>query len=253
MNSNTLSKLVLKLDAEGLNYKKASDFQGVLFTQIDPEYSDYLHKEQLHPYSQYISFKDGACYWHIHTLSSEAQTHIIEPLVKPDFNHFRIKNGDIDVKIIDKSLSVVNYSRLLEDFYDKPAERNMNLEILTYTAFKQRGHYNITPDLRLIYQSLMMKYSAVAGNEIMIDEDTLEHLIQYSVVSKYRLRTGVFPVEGRTIPGFIGSLGIRFYGSETMMRYVRMLLKFGEYSGIGIKTGIGMGAMKIVEEDKVDR
>ncbi len=59
----------------------------------------------------------------------------------------------------------------------------------------------------------MMKYSAVSGNENMIDEETLEQLIQNSVVSKYRLKTGVFPVEGRTIPGFMGTLGIKFYGS----------------------------------------
>jgi CRISPR-associated endoribonuclease Cas6 len=87
----------------------------------------------------------------------------------------------------------------------------------------------------------------------MIDEDTLEQLIQNSVVSRYRLKTGVFPVEGRTIPGFIGTISIRFYGTETMMRYIRMLFQFGEYSGIGIKTGIGMGAIQIVEGDNVDR
>ena len=247
MNGNTLSKIKLKLNAEGLSYKKASDFQGVLFTQIDPEYADYLHKEQLHPYSQYIYNNDGVWNWCISTLSSDAYAHIIEPILKPDFQHFKIINGNIDVDIKDKSLSVLNYSSLLEDFYDKKAEKDINIDLLTLTAFKQRGHYNVTPDLRLIYQSLMMKYSAVSGNENMIDEETLEQLIQNSVISKYRLKTGVFPVEGRTIPGFMGTLGIKFYGTETMMRYIRMLFKFGEYSGVGIKTGIGMGAIKITD------
>jgi CRISPR-associated endoribonuclease Cas6 len=253
MNENKLSRLILKLDAEGLNYKKASDFQGVLFTQIDSEYADYLHKEQLHPYSQYILFRDGTWYWYVQALSSDAYVHIIEPLLSPRFDHFKIKNGDIDVKIKDKDLRVIGYSNFLEDFYNTPAQKTINLEICTYTAFKQRGRYNVTPDLRLIYQSLMMKYSSVSGNEIMIDEDTLEQLIQNSVVSRYRLKTGVFPVEGRTIPGFIGTMSIRFYGTETMMRYIRMLFQFGEYSGIGIKTGIGMGAIQIVEGDNVDR
>ena len=253
MNENILSKLTLTLEAQGLNYKKASDFQGVLFTQVDSEYVDYLHREQLHPYSQYIEFMNGTCCWHIHTLNSEAYNNVIKPLMKADFDHFRIKNGNIDVAIKNKTITTSSYSKLMKDFYDKPATRSINLEILTHTAFKQRGRYNVTPDLRLIYQSLMMKYSAVVGNELMTDEDTLEQLIQNSIVSKYRLKTGVFPVEGRTIPGFLGTLGINFYGTETMMRYIRMLFQFGEYSGIGIKTGIGMGAMKIIEEDKCDR
>ena len=35
-----------------------------------------------------------------------------------------------------------------------------------------------------------------------------------------------------------------------MSRYIRLLLKFGEYSGIGIKSSIGMGAVKLYELKK---
>ncbi|SET01630.1 CRISPR-associated endoribonuclease Cas6 [[Clostridium] aminophilum] len=249
MNENTLSRLILKLDAEGLNYKKASDFHGVLFSLIDHEYAEFLHRQQLHPYSQYIYFKNGGCYWYIHALNSEAYIHIIEPLLKDEFNQFQIHNGNIGVSVTDKTLTVKKYSNLMEEFYDKPVNRDYEVEVRTYTSFKQRGRYNITPDLRLFFQSLMMKYSAVSGNEIMADEETLEQLTLDSVISRYRLKTGVFPVEGRTIPGFMGTMGIKVFGSDTMMRYVRLLLQFGEYSGIGIKTAIGMGAIKIIGED----
>jgi CRISPR-associated endoribonuclease Cas6 len=30
-----------------------------------------------------------------------------------------------------------------------------------------------------------------------------------------------------------------------MARYLRLLLSFGEFSGVGIKTAMGMGAMRI--------
>lgn len=253
MNNNILSHLSLELEAEGLSYKKASDFQGVLFTKINPDYADYLHKEQLHPYSQYLTFDKNVPVWHVNTLNQEAYTNIIEPLLKTEFDSFKINNGNIDVKVKSKNITTKKYSQLMEDFYEKKATSNIDIEILSLTSFKQRGRYNVTPDLRLIYQSLMMKYSAISGNESMIDEETLEQLIQNSVVSKYQLRTGVFPVEGRVIPGFIGKLGIKFYGTETMMRYIRMLLEFGEYSGIGIKTGMGMGAIRLVKEDVCER
>lgn len=41
-------------------------------------------------------------------------------------------------------------------------------------------------------------------------------------------------------------------GPETMARYVRMLAKFGEFSGVGIKTGMGMGAMKYIRRNEDD-
>ena len=35
-----------------------------------------------------------------------------------------------------------------------------------------------------------------------------------------------------------------------MSKYVKMLVRFGEYSGVGIKTAMGMGAIRIVERGK---
>lgn len=251
-NTNILASITMELSADGINYRKASDFQGVLFTKIDSEYADFLHKEQMHPYSQYIYQDEHRWYWKVSTLNNEAYKRIIEPLLAPEFNRFHINNGDINVDIKNKSIVTKSYSDLMEDFYEKPAENNFDLQILTLTAFKQRGRYNVTPDLRLIFQNLMMKYSIILGNENMEDEDTLNQIIDDTIVSKYRLKTGIFPIEGRNIPGFNGNLSLRLFGSETMMRYVRLLLKFGEFSGVGIKTGMGMGAIKIIEEESSD-
>ena len=44
---------------------------------------------------------------------------------------------------------------------------------------------------------------------------------------------------------------IRVSGTKTMANYAHLLLRFGEYSGVGIKTGMGMGAVKRVEKEKV--
>ncbi len=253
MNDNILGSIQCTLSCEKMNYKKASDFQGVLFTQVESEYVDYLHKEQLHPYSQYIYEENGTWYWKVNTLNTEAYEKLIEPLLKSNFTSFNIANGNIDVEVTKKEVTTRTYDDLMHDFYNRPASKGIDLNIKTYTAFKQRGKYNITPDLRLIFQSLMMKYSMILDNVNMEDEETLEQLFMNSFVSKYRLRSGGFPLEGRVIPGFIGNMSIKYFGSETMMRYIRLLFEFGEYSGIGIKTGMGMGAIAICKEDASDR
>ena len=41
---------------------------------------------------------------------------------------------------------------------------------------------------------------------------------------------------------------IKLHGTDTMANFVNMLFEFGEYSGVGIKTSLGMGYMKIINE-----
>ena len=135
----------------------------------------------------------------------------------------------------------------MKEFYEESASKYIEVIFETPTAFKRNGKYVFYPELHLLYQSLMNKYSASSENMSMIDEETLLQIENNSEIVRYRLQSIPFPMEGINVPGFIGSIRIRFSGTETMMRYIRLLLRFGEYSGVGIKTAIGMGAITLVE------
>ncbi len=54
-------------------------------------------------------------------------------------------------------------------------------------------------------------------------------------------------MEGIRLTGFMGTIRIQIKGSDTIARYIRLLLRFGKFSGVGIKTGMGMGAIKMLE------
>ena len=126
----------------------------------------------------------------------------------------------------------------------RTGQKYYDLEFITPTSFKSNGRYMIYPDLGMIYRSLMKKYSIVSEQN-MYDEDTLEQLVNYSNITRYRLQSTLFPLEGVVIPSFKGNISVRIHGSDTMSRYARLLLSFGEYSGVGIKSSIGMGAIKL--------
>lgn len=247
MYTNILTKLRLELDNDEINYKKASALQGVLFENMNKEYALKMHEQQIHPYSQYIVKESGKTVWYINTLCNEARENIIEPLLKNSFNGFHLKHGDLEIRVTNKSVVDKDFAELMNVFYNTSSSRNICIELKSLTSFKQRGRYNIVPNLRLMYQSLMMKYSAVVDSD-MFDEETLEQLEDNSLISKYNLRSGLFPMEGQKIPGYMGTLNIQLFGPETLRRYVKMLMQFGEFSGMGIKTGMGMGAISIVEE-----
>ena len=237
-------KLELRTDKDNLSVLQSSNLQGVIMQKIDTNYAERLHVSSLNPYSQYLRTGDETI-WYINALTNEAYEEIIQPLMNPEFRAFRIEKKELDVSIVSRELVMKDESELLSEFYEKPMERQISIEFLTPTSFKSNGNYIIFPELRLIYQSLMNKYSAASSERQMFDEETLEQLVQNSFISNYRLKSVRFPMEGIFVPGFQGHITIRMKGPETLSRYIRMLCEFGEYSGVGIKTSIGMGAMKI--------
>ena len=244
-----LNSLRLVLDKD-LDYKQSSLLQGVLFEHVDSDYVNQMHQQNMHPYSQYISRVGDKSVWVINTLTDESKEKIIDPLSKEDFSSFKLKqkNGE-EVHIIERSLTGIDRKTLLNDFYENKPTRKIRINFLTPTAFKHNGIYVILPDLRLLYQSLMMKYSASSEQLNMIDEDTLNEMVSDSFVSGYRLSSRVFPMEHTTVPGFVGNVTISFRGKSTVLQYIRLLFRFAEYSGVGIKTGMGMGAVQIVKEN----
>ena len=104
------------------------------------------------------------------------------------------------------------------------------------------------PSVRLILQNLLMHYDALYGDSGEIDEETLQYMEQNVKILSYRLHSQYFShVSGtRKIPAFMGSLTLSCQGPQPIVGLVRMLLNFGEYAGIGIKTAMGMGGMKCV-------
>lgn len=108
-------------------------------------------------------------------------------------------------------------SELMNQFYNESGQKYYDVEFITPTSFKSNGKYMIYPDLGMIYRSLMKKYSIVSEQN-MYDEDTLEQLVNYSNITRYRLQSTLFPLEGVVIPSFKGNISVRIHGSDTMSR-----------------------------------
>ena len=236
------ARLIMELDSNEINYRNSSNLQGVIMENIASEYAEELHKSQLNPYSQYLVKKQDKIYWHIHTVTDEAYEKILLPMAR--LKEVEIKKKNITAHIANRKIETEEEKALVDEFYEKDCAKYLKLRFLTPTAFKRDGRYVIYPDLHLVYGSLMRKYNEASEELGMIDEEVLDQLTEKSSIVRYRLQTIDFPVEKVKIGGFIGEITIHILGGETLARYVRMLCRFGEISGIGIKTGMGMGAME---------
>lgn len=245
-----LARLVISINSDKkLNIHMGSLFQGILMEHIPTSFADYLHQDGLKPYSQYLLFSDGKWQWVINTFTHQAYEYIISPLSDPSFDSFHIKKHETEVKIIEKSVFPISKQDFSRTFYTQDSARNVHLRFLTPASFKVDGAYLFYPAIKQIVRSLISKYTYAFEEGAAIDEDMLGTIVSNTELSKYDLRSCRFSLEGVKIPSFWGDISFYLKGAQTLVNYFNLLLKFGEFSGIGIKTAIGMGALCLVGKE----
>ena len=217
--------------------------------RIDSAYAEELHQNSLKPYSQSVISTGDKVLWKIATLNQKAYEQIVNPLLSADFDSVTLKHGDTKLGILNKSLSVGGYQKIIDTYYLGECPKTVKVQFTSPASFKQNGRYVFYPDLRLLYNSLMNKFDAFAENETIRTEEVLDQLTESSEVIHYYLRSTAFHLEGVKIPAFKGSIVLRINGPQPMVNLAHLLFHFGSYSGVGIKSAMGMGAMEVVERE----
>ena len=241
-----LAKIRYQLTAKDgeITHAMASLFHGALIERLPPDYAAYLHLSQLKPFAQHLEQQAGNWYWEISTFTQEAYRVILqESLI--GIQEIYLKHKNMTVRLEEISRTAVPKRELLDIFHGGNKSRTAELAFLTPTAFKQGGEYLFFPDIFCIYQSLLNKYSAASDNIEVMDMETLEQLCRDTKIIGYRLRSVSFHLEGVRVPGFLGRITLKIKGPQTMVNFAHALFEFGRYSGIGIKCGLGMGAISV--------
>lgn len=223
----------------------ASLLQGVLMDRIDPVYAGKLHESAFHPYSQFVEEGEDCVLWHVHALTDEAERELLAPLRDPSFTEIVLEHRQETLAIKERSAKSCSYEELIEGYYLGDCPRYIPFHIITPMAFKQAGKYCIFPSTRLIFQNLMMRFDACSSESSIFTQELLGEFETLTEIAQYRLRSVRFSLEGVIIPSFAGDMTVRVNGPQQMANVAWMLAKFGEYAGIGIKTGIGMGAVEV--------
>ena len=229
-----------------ISCQMSSLFHGALMERLSDECATNLHEQQLHPFAQHLEKKGDDWFWVINSLDDATAEAVIRAL--DGVHELELKKRDARISLTPFSQERMTEDELREIFYRGKDGRYITIRFITPTSFKRSGEYLIFPDLFCIYQSLMNKQDAL-NSEGYFDLETLEELTQNSKITRYKLSSTVFSLEGVRIPSFIGSVTIRMDSTATMRRFVNMLFAFGEYAGVGIKTSLGMGAITIEENN----
>jgi CRISPR-associated endoribonuclease Cas6 len=218
---------------------------GALMQKINPDYAEYLHNEGLKPINQYLlphKTDDGkTAVWHINLLGQEAIENtlpIFETLTEININNH---NTVLKVENIQISETVTEEQLLNNYLCELSANNKININYITPCSFKSNNQYVIFPTAELIIKSAIQKWNAYSTQAIIDDEDALLQLIEQTRIDRYSLKSFIYHVKGTMIPSFTGYTTLAIKGPLPMVRLFNLLMHFLEYSGLGIKTTLGMG------------
>ncbi len=243
-----LQKIVVQCNYDGeqrANYNWGSLLHGFLIKALPPAAAEMLHHSRLRPFSQFVLPLPGRILsWTIGLWDTEIANHIMQavlPLIQ-------IELGQKDL-----ALAVVDVQRIIQDeqeyfsrFFSAGSPcRRYEVEFLTPCTHRQDGQYALFPSPGLIVNSISKRYSAYAHGVSIDDPQAMEQIARHMRIVRYSLHTAVYYLEDTKITGYTGRLTLVIRGPEQLARLAGALLSFAEYCGIGIKTALGMGAVKI--------
>lgn len=214
--------------------------------RIDEGYAGYLHGLPFNPYSQYCLFnpENNQIVWKIAALTDEAAEYLIKPMQICD--SVFLKKLDSELSVTAKTTNVIPL-KSLTDLIANDQTQKSSISFITPSAFKSKGTYVFIPSVRLVFQNLLMRYGQVYGADKEIDPETVDFIDNHVAITSYSIRSRYFDnamQEGRKLPAFIGDINLSAKGPQQLIGLVRMLITFAEYSGIGIKTSMGMGGVQ---------
>ncbi|WP_449240487.1 CRISPR-associated endoribonuclease Cas6 [Desulfoscipio gibsoniae] len=234
-------------DEQRGSYQWGSIFHGVLMEAIPSEIAEHLHQIQLRPFSQFVlPGTERQLNWQIGLWDTAIANHIIEsvmPLTEID-----LKQKGLRLKVMETKRLIQSKEEYFKRFFTSPDPcRRFEIIFLTPCTHKRDGRYALFPSSELIIQNLYLRYNTYIDDFSLEDPEAMQHLVKHMHIVRYALHSAVYYLEKTKITGYLGKITLVISGPEQIARLGGALLSFAEYSGLGIKTALGMGGVRLRE------
>lgn len=238
-----LAQINMELESKELNINMASLFHGYLMENIDSAYAEYFHYNTTNPFTSCIfkDTKEDKFFWRVTTFSQKAYDMLMSYFSKGIPEKIYLKNKDLEINV--KSFSIQKKS--YEDLFLEATERK-RIKLISPTSFKSDGVTHIFPNISTLISGVIAKINQHSETAELEDKKIVSELLEKVYIKDYNLRTKIFHLESIKIKGFIGTMDLAIKGEDrTLANILNFLILMSEYTGLGIKTSLGMGGVKV--------
>lgn len=216
----------------------AVKIHGAMMNTISFDYASKLHISEYHPYSVYVTPYGGGYIIRVSALNEEA-SEIISAM--GGLSEIKLYGAAEPMLITDKkpydAVSADEAGKLLTG-------KGCRITFVTPAMIKTGGKPTAKPDIPAYFQSVIKKYNAFENADVSYN-DFLE-AFGNSVMDSYELRSEKYNVSGHIFPGMTGYCDIIFPKDKKRAALLKQVIAYGTYSGVGGKTGMGMGGITVV-------
>lgn len=240
-------RIPLKAENGRLRPEHAYALYGELMSRIDGGVADELHTDGFTPISQHLESGINGAEWIVSTFDDDVSEAFLDAI--NDVREITLHDSGIKLSVSEAVIeSGTDFRKLLSESADEPRPAWRRIEFTSPTGFKSEEQHVLFPTSDLILKSLILKWNAACPDFLLEDEELMKMLLSGVSISGYRLASYDYRMKNQHIRSFTGSVTLRAKLSAPLEKLYEMLLRFGGYSGVGIKTALGMGGMKVLEK-----
>lgn len=236
-----IERFCLKVHTSAFQWRenKAYNLYGWLMSQVSEAFGDDVHKDGFSPISQYLKIPNGDdkdhAEWDITLLSDEASEELADTI--DNITVIPLKDGMAEVTGSEwESLADPSEAAVDTDI--------STIHFLTTTSFKVNGRYKVLPDVEHIVSSMINQWNILSDDVISEDEKTA--ITEGLVVRGFKMHSSAFRLKKVSIPGFKGEITIEQKIKDQRIRDLwKKAAGLSQYTGLGIKTTLGMGGVSI--------
>lgn len=218
---------------------------GALMRSMPPSVSDVLHDGSgMRPYSQYVEpLNASSAIWQIGLFGEGTET-VCERL--PELKEVFLK-GRGTVRIENAVIEQVSKRDFIAETEEGTNGRKCQYTVhfITPCGQKSMGAYLSVPSIRLLLENLYSRVLCHLPDAQSVLPDALEQIVGRIQVVKYQLSSTAYYMERVRIPGFDGTMQLRLDADLELTLIFNLMVRLAEYTGIGIKTALGMGAVRV--------
>jgi CRISPR-associated endoribonuclease Cas6 len=239
-------KLSLVSDRNHLapNYSWAYTLYGALMEKLDPGLAELLHKDEQGFISQFLTIEKDKYHWYI-TLFWEVKDALLTTISKIDSYYLEKFNTLLKVDDIELCQTFEEQEYCRKYLVVDKSTGYATINFLSPCSFKTAGEYAVLPSKELILQSCINKFNLLSRSFKLMDEGAIHDILEHCRIVRFNLRSSTYTLKNIKVPSFIGTMTISARGPEALLRLFHLIVAFGAYSGIGIKTALGMGGCSV--------
>ncbi len=210
---------------------------GAAMNAIPKDYAAKMHEKGYHPFSVFTVEAGDGLLIRFSALCDEAKI-ISDALCR--LESIKIFGAEKPIKLIGaENASPINAADA-EKYID---EKKCTLEFVTPAMIKTKGRPSAAPDICGYFKSVINKYNTFESDDISFEE--FKEAFENVSFGKYRLESTKYNVSGNIFPGMVGCCELIFPKDKRQNIILRRMIAYATYSGIGGKTGQGMGGIII--------